>query len=256
MSLEPTLWQGLHAWRLHGADGSCALVAAQGAQLLSWATADGRERLYRSPRAQARAGGAIRGGMPVVFPQFGARGPLPKHGFARTADWRLAEAGDARLLLVLDDDAATRAVWPHAFRATLAVRLGAQAIEVELGVENRGDDAFEFGAALHTYLRTAGPVRLGPLDGEALVFDGAIDRVFADAPATQRLHDAGSSLAITRHGFPDTVVWNPGAAPLPDLPPGDWREFLCVEAACAARPVRLGPGERWRGSQRLEVIAG
>ena len=43
--------------------------------------------------------------MPVCFPQFAERGPLPKHGFVRNLPWRLLEARDegdgARLTLGL-----------------------------------------------------------------------------------------------------------------------------------------------------------
>jgi glucose-6-phosphate 1-epimerase len=63
-------------------------------------------------------------------------------------------------------------------------------------------------------------------------------------------------LRVDAAGFPDVVVWNPGAelaASLADLAPGDWRRFLCGEAAAVGRPVTVAPGERWTGTQRLTV---
>src|SRR5262249_14226019 len=153
--IEIVDWHGLRAWRVNDASGAVAVITEHGAQVLSWTTADGRERLYLSPRSHYRGGAAIRGGIPVIFPQFGARGPLPIHGFSRTSAWRSSSApSDCVVPTVrfeLRDDAATRAVWPFAFRATLELRLKPVAIEVTLGVENTGDAGFDFTAALHTY---------------------------------------------------------------------------------------------------------
>jgi glucose-6-phosphate 1-epimerase len=255
-------WQGLRAWRLQNASGATALITEHGAHVLSWITADGRERLYLSPRSHFSPGVAIRGGIPVIFPQFGSRGPLPKHGFARTSVWRSmsapADGGVPTVRFELRDDSATRAVWPLAFLARLELRLEAAAIEVTLGVENTGATALGFTAALHTYLRVdpAGAARIGPLEGRDLAIEGDIDRVFSQAPSTLTLRDARSTLTITRSAFPDTVIWNPGpvkAAKLDDMPPDDWRTMLCVEAACVESPRQLEPTQVWRGSQRLDT---
>lgn len=72
------------------------MVALHGAQVLSWRPDDGRERLFVSTRAVFDGKAAIRGGMPVIFPQFGERGALQKHGFARNQRWQFAGVRDRK----------------------------------------------------------------------------------------------------------------------------------------------------------------
>ena len=86
------VWEGFPAWHKAWADGSALVVAEQGAQVLSWKSADGREHLYLSPASARDGRTAIRGGVPVCFPQFNQRGPLVKHGFARLMTWTADEA--------------------------------------------------------------------------------------------------------------------------------------------------------------------
>jgi len=43
------------------------------------------------------------------------------------------------------------------------------------------------------------------------------------------------------------------ARPCPIWSRGDYRRFVCVEAATVGSPVRLAPGERWEGTQTLEA---
>ena len=64
---------------IQGEDGGSARISPYGAQALSWITADGAEQLFLSPRSVYRTGTAIRGGVPVIFPQFAGLGNLPKH---------------------------------------------------------------------------------------------------------------------------------------------------------------------------------
>jgi glucose-6-phosphate 1-epimerase len=130
--------------------------------VLSWRPAGASEQLYLSPRSEYAAGKAIRGGVPVCFPQFAERGPLPKHGFARTLPWELVsqEQGkdDALAVMRLRDNDVTRKLWPHAFELELSVRVGGRGLDVELACENLGqasDGPLQFTAALHTYLRVA-----------------------------------------------------------------------------------------------------
>jgi glucose-6-phosphate 1-epimerase len=254
-------------------------VHRHGAHLLSWRPAtDGDERLFLSDRSEYHEAAAIRGGVPVIFPQFAAEGPLPRHGFARTSEWTITsieqtDDGSALAALELRDSADTRAIWPASFVATLTVLVGGDRVRIGFEVRNSGSQPFSFAAALHTYLRVGdvGEVALVGLHGSryrqssapsVLIVDeretlrpiDAVDRVYVDAPRSLTLREPARSLGIESQGFPDVVVWNPGtdaASRLKDMEAGGERRMLCVEAAAVQRPIALAPGERWGGSQTL-----
>lgn len=264
---------GQPALRLQLGCGDSALIALHGAQVLSWVAA-GRERLYLSPNAVFDGQAAIRGGIPLCFPQFNQRGPLPKHGFARNLPWQPLQVQADQVLLQLVDDAQTRRLWPHGFTAQLQVQLAPGRLHVELRVHNSGSAALEFTAALHSYLRVAdiAAARLQGLDGCArwdavrdvhgvqqgdITFDGEYDSVLQAAAGPLQLHDGAERLHLAQSPlWGQTVVWNPGAAlcaRLPDMPPAGYREMLCVEAAQIDAPITLAPGGHWQAWQRLSV---
>ena len=257
------------------------LVALHGGHLLSWVPARGGERLYLSPASRFGAGASIRGGVPVIFPQFADRGPLPRHGFARTMAWRFAgiedDVGLPTATFALDDDAATRAVWPHAFALRLHVALAENALRLSMTVRNTGDTAFAFACALHSYLQVGAlaGTRLHGLSGHAYrersapdvaqrddapspAFDDEIDRIYADTDGPRWLDDGAQALRIDTIDFTDTVVWNPGpalAAGMRDLASGGHNRFVCVEPACVERSISLSPGEAWRGTLTMIAVA-
>ncbi|MCZ2499161.1 D-hexose-6-phosphate mutarotase [Xylophilus sp. Kf1] len=281
MAIEAVTFRGQDCLALNLPEGDRAIVALQGAQVLSWTTADGVERLYLSPQAVLDGRSAIRGGVPVCFPQFNQRGPLPKHGFARNRTWEAVSAasGPDRAVLALRDDDESRLLWPHAFNARLEVALAPGSLTVAFTVENTGAEPLEFTLALHSYLRIADidstrlhglgslpfwdavhdtePEPLAP--GEPLRFDGETDRVYQAAAAPLVMDDGQGRLSIAQDPvFGQTVVWNPGAAlsaRLADMPGDGYRHMLCVEAAEVDTPVRLAAGETWSGAQRLVVRA-
>jgi len=270
---QAELFRGQPYLRLCAGNGDTALVALHGAQVLSW-IAGGRERLYLSPNAVLDGQAAIRGGIPLCFPQFNQRGPLPKHGFARNLAWR-AEASATGLALHLVDDERTRAWWPQAFAARVDVVLSAGGLRVDCTVRNTGAVAWDFTIALHSYLRVddIAQAHLQGLDGCArwdavqdvrgtqhgpITFAGEYDSVFAVAPGPLCLHDGAHRLEITQSpSMSQTVVWNPGAAlcaRLPDMPSDGYAHMLCVEAAQIDTPVVLAPGAIWSGGQCLRVL--
>jgi glucose-6-phosphate 1-epimerase len=276
--IKPTTVLGQPAMWLRAPDGAEVTVLLQGGQIVSWIPAGDQERLYLSPDAVAGPGNAVRGGIPVCFPQFAKRGPLGQHGFARQQVWQWVEGaqrGDVVVgVLRLTDNAETRALWPHAFEAELSLAFSGLQLDVELAVTNTGDSPFDFQAALHTYLAVddVRRARLGGLYGvrytdttsgreqhqelDPFTFFGEIDRIYWDAQGALSLAAFSGRTAITREGFDDVVVWNPGperAAALPDLPDDDWTQFLCVEAAQIGQPVTLAPGGEWVARQGFEV---
>ena len=89
--IKPTTVLGQPAMWLRAPDGAELTVLLQGGQIVSWIPAGDQERLYLSPQAVAGPGNAVRGGIPVCFPQFSKRGPLGAHGFARQQLWQWVE---------------------------------------------------------------------------------------------------------------------------------------------------------------------
>ena len=254
------------------------LVALHGGHVLSW-VANGAEQLYLSPRSLMDGRSPIRGGVPVCFPQFNERGPLPKHGFARNLPWvageATAQAASVQLALTLDSSPVTLALWPHEFRLQLTMTLAAGSLALDVSVDNTGSTPLSFMLALHTYFRVAdiAHTRVDGLDGcaswDSLVdlhshqqgsihFDGDYDRVFAAAAAPLSLTDGNRTLQVAQSAsLGNTVVWNPGAtkcATLADMPPDGFVQMLCIEAAQIDTPVTLAAGARWVGGQHLTLV--
>lgn len=259
--------------RLDAEDGSTAEISPHGAQVLAWHPAGEPEsRLYLNPNARRDTSLPVRGGIPILFPQFGLFGDLPKHGLVRTQPWStLPRQAQHEAVFELHDTAETYALWPHAFALQATITLAPRALTVSVSARNLGPSPFGFTAGLHTYLRVtdtttatlsglAGHRYLDALDNLAarderdtlLPTRGPLDRVYLQACKPIRLDDGQRCLHIAQSGFEDVVVWNPGPNGVPaDMPNGDQHRMVCVEAAQIARPITLAPGAGWHGSQTL-----
>jgi glucose-6-phosphate 1-epimerase len=144
-------------------------VALFGGTLCSFRGADGKERLFHSSKAKTDKSKPVRGGVPVVFPVFGAapKGSLmEQHGFARTSMWELVQDGPLRprkeegLVMVamrLKSSAETLKQFKYKFELVHHIRFTGDELETSLNVTNAEDSsAFEFQAVLHTYLKVRG----------------------------------------------------------------------------------------------------
>lgn len=270
-------WPLLH---LAHASGASVEVFPYGAHVVSWRTADGRERLLLSRKAVYEPGKAIRGGIPVIFPQFGP-GPIVTHGFARNREWHVVASsvtahGEVSLTLALESDQATRAIWPHEFSLQLEIRLG-ERFTILLRTTNRGAASFEFQSALHTYFHVEdiARIKIPALAGHDYLdvtrsrertkqpnlpvqIEGEVDRVYLGVPRKVTIVDSapGERIAIETRDFLDATVWNPGpekAAKLSDLDPNEYKQFVCVEAANVAAPIHLGPGSTHLAEQTVTI---
>lgn len=213
----------------------------------------------------------------MVFPQFGATGPLPKHGFARDSEWAIGERGvadgEAFARVVLRPTPEQRALWPHDFELGLTVSLGA-ALTMTYDLVNPGPDPLAFSGGLHGYLRVhdLDDVRICGLAGRRyrdnlrqwaesvetaseLVVRGEIDRVYLGGPGRIVIRDGERMVTVESEGFSNFVVWNPGLAGDAkfDLAPGEWRRFVCIEPMTVFDPAIVPPGGRWTGVQRTSV---
>ena len=260
-----------------------ARVALQGAQVLAWRPDGMPPVLWLSGAAVFEPGKAVRGGIPVCWPWFGDRPGHSAHGFVRTRLWELREtsldaAGQVHVRLGLQDDAATCAVWDHAFDLELQVTVGTT-LSLVLTTRNTGPHAFTLTEALHTYF-SVGDIRqttVQGLDGTHYLdkvqgyapaqqsgpvhFTGETDRVYLDTTADCVIDDADQSRSITvaKTGSHSTVVWNPWIErekAMADMAAGGYQRMVCVETANAgAQVITVAPGESHALGTRVSAVS-
>ncbi|GGY54426.1 D-hexose-6-phosphate mutarotase [Pseudoduganella albidiflava] len=262
--MQETTFGQLPAVSITAPDGAQATIALYGAHLVSWRTADGRERLFMSEASPRDGSAAIRGGVPVIFPQFSTRGPGQRHGIARLSHWRLGDHGNdattawAEFLLTQEDVPAELARgWPHAFALALRFTLRPDGLEMRFHVRNTGGEPFDFACALHTYYAVdafTGTVLTGLPDTSPLNFGPPLDNVYP-APAGLTLQPGTGTVQLAQQGFTEFVVWNPGAeaaARLTDLRDDEWQRFVCIEPARVDQQP-LAAGADWTGVHTITV---
>lgn len=256
-----TQWGELPAVQLALPNGASATVTLFGAHLVSWKDGRGQEQLFCSSRSHRDGNKAIRGGVPVIFPQFAERGTGMRHGFARVSTWRLETSGGAgdnmfaRFVLAPSDLATP---WTHDFLLRLSVTLRANSLVMAMDVINNGERDLPFSAALHSYylVDTLAEARVIGVEDEPLAITDKLDKIYRGAASSLQLHTGSRTLAMTQSGFTDAVVWNPGAADtqaMADMEDGEYQRFICVEPAMVD-PMTLAPARSWRGELVLSSI--
>ena len=197
-----------------------AHVYLHGAHVTRFRPRGQADLLFLSAKSLFAPGKAIRGGVPVIFPWFGAKAgdpSAPAHGLVRTVDWALHEVSAAgegadrvvRLTFAITSGPAMRGRWPRDFELLYTVTVGS-ALQLDLEVRNPAGagQPFTFEEALHTYLAVfdvrsvrvdglAGRVYLDKPDGfkrktqpaGAFGIEGETDRVYLDTPDTVTIAD-------------------------------------------------------------------
>lgn len=191
----------------------------------------------------------IRGGIPVIAPAFAELlDGEPRHGWARTADWRVTTDGmgfDAQLV-------------NDGLHLTLSVKERADGMRIELHMRNESPDTRRVQMGFHPYFLVSDvrEVRVEGLTQESkLLIDAPVDRIFREAREV-RIVDKQRVITVTPDGADATVVWNPGEADMQDVGPGEWSRFLCVEPAILGEDldgVDLAQNEQLRLAMTVTV---
>lgn len=255
-----------------------AVIALQGAHVMAFQPAGGREMLWVSPKCILAPGKAIRGGIPLCLPWFGpsADGKVA-HGFARTQNWspiaaELMEDGATRLVLELAGDAASSVQWPHAFVFQLELIVGRELV-LNLSAQNDSDQPAPLSFAFHTYfvVPNVAEARVGGLDATTYIdkMDGATrkpqvgdviinavtDRVYLDVPKRQTLRGGDAQVNIDSDAK-CAVVWNAWTndKTIADMGEGNHVGYLCVERGDVADHAQtLAPGASYRTTMTLSA---
>jgi len=249
---------------------STAGIYLHGAHVTQFQKKDESPLLFLSQCSRFAEGQPIRGGIPVVFPWFGAREGLGQHGFARIKPWDLKEFapapdGSVSVRLRLPDCPEASAFPP--FTADYLVTMS-QSLTLALIVTNLSKDAeFTFENCLHTYFDVGdvtaitihGLKGLAYLDKvasfqektetrDAIRIASEVDRVYQNATGTVEIRDPrlGRRIRVDKEGSASTVVWNPWIAKsrqMSDFGNEEYTRMVCVESGnVASNSISLAPG--------------
>ncbi|KAG7099226.1 hypothetical protein E1B28_001092 [Marasmius oreades] len=272
--------------------GASAEVLLYGATVTSWKTGGNSnpeplERLFLSSKAVLDGSKAVRGGIPVVFPCFGApthpdHKNLSQHGFARSELWKWDgvvmdnEAG-VSVRLVLEPSQKISAIYPKPFRLSYVVTLAEHQLSTDLHVTNTSfSEQFEFQALFHNYIRApSDSLFVTPLQGlqykdktddslQGLKTEGRsgvdvkkfTDSVYTNASQSYTVTWPGGEISIRSQNLKDVVIWNPQAeagGKMGDMEEGGWERFVCVEPGYVDGFENVAAGSTWSGGQVLTI---
>ncbi|GLT59037.1 hypothetical protein SLA2020_318820 [Shorea laevis] len=282
-------WNGIDQVVLHNPQGASARVSLHGGQVTSWRNEHGEELLFTSSKAIFKPPKAMRGGIPICFPEFGNCGSLEQHGFARNKIWAIDDNpppllpndsnGKSFIDLLLKPSEEDLKCWPNSFEFRLRVSLATDGdLTLTSRVRNVNGKPFSFSFAYHTYLsvsdisevRIEGLETLDYLDnlcrrerfteqGDATTFESELDRVYLSSPNVIAVldHERKRTYVIRKEGLPDAAVWNPWekkSKSMADIGDEEYKQMVCVDGAAIEKPVTLKPGEEWTGRLQLSVV--
>jgi glucose-6-phosphate 1-epimerase len=249
---------------------SNAEIYLHGAHVTHFKKRDEPPLLFLSQCSRFAPDHPIRGGIPVVFPWFGAREGLGQHGFARVEAWDLKEFAPApdgtvsvRFRLPECPEAST---YPP-FTADYVVTVN-ESLTLQLTITNQSKDReFLFENCLHTYF-SVGDVTAVVISGlkgasyldkvasflektetnDALRIACEVDRIYLNAAGPVEIVDPrlGRRIRVEKSGSASTMVWNPWivkARQMPDFGNDEYEQMLCVESGnVASNSISLPPG--------------
>lgn len=259
--------------------GASAEVYHHGAHITSWKNPSGKELIFVSKDAIFKPPKAIRGGVPVCFPQFNDMGNTVAHGFARNSAWTVVKAEGDTAVLSLDPTEEQLKSYPFPFTLQMEITLDDSSLTSVMTVKNTGSTEMQFTTALHTYLAISDIANvsvkgLGAVDYldncnqrvkcndgvECVKIEKETDRIYLAAPDSITVEDEGhGTFVVEKRNLPDAVLWNPWVAKAKataDFGDDEWHNMVCLEPAQAGSgPASLAPGHTWSCTQKLTYTA-
>ncbi|CEG43610.1 aldose 1- [Plasmopara halstedii] len=141
--------------------GSCVEIFKFGAHVKSFHPAmdPTLDILFMSKESFLNGKDPVRGGIPIIFPNFGSAKGLPSHGFARITNWTLSNHENSKdkkkpsvANFTMASSEETLKIWPSDFELTYEVKLYPNQLTTALHVHNKHKETIKFHALLHNYL--------------------------------------------------------------------------------------------------------
>jgi len=234
-----------------------AKIALQGAHLFHFQAKDKKPLLWLSDSSFFEKGKAIRGGIPICWPWFGAHKKdktLASHGFARTSLWEVIDTNEiseneTKISLMLKSSKESLSLWPYLFELVLEVSIG-EVLKLSLTTKNIDDNPFTMTSALHSYfaIEDINKVSVEGLEQKSyynkvddslnnkqegkLFITQETDRIYHSVIAPVVLNDNKQTIMVQSQGSNTIVVWNPWselAKKMSNL--SDYKTMLCIENA-------------------------
>lgn len=236
-----------------------AKVSLYGGQVLLWQPKDQQAVFWLSKDAFFQQCKAIRGGIPLCWPWFGAHWQDAKnqhgnHGFARQQLWQLDS-------VVIDADKVTikvslsgqdlHSLWPQPFKLIQTLIFGEQFSQL-LEMHNLSEQAAQYTGALHSYFCISHPENVTIKQLNQVPFDdkltgglnikadfingqGPVDRIYHSNQTMQIVDEQWQRLIeIEALNSKHWVFWNPGklqAEKMADVHQNGEDQFICLEVA-------------------------
>jgi galactose mutarotase-like enzyme len=243
--------------RLRHGTTTVSVLPERGA-LVSAIAVNGVDLLYLEAATLDSPTGAVRGGIPLLFPFAGelqdglllASGTrIGRHGFGRRKPWQIVTCTDDTIAMRLLPDADTRAEYPFEFEATEVVTALPDGVRIDLHVENHGGQPLPIAPGWHPYFPCPSDLKRSCLDQVLAPSDYAsVDPVACDAniPSPE-----GGTLAFALPGVGTITLTFTDALKTLEVWTLPGKDFVCIEPWCGksnaintADRVTITPGER------------
>ena len=213
-----------------------------------------------------------RGGIPIIFPNFGEHLFLPKHGFARISNWDKDQSiifNNMHQRYILRINSENIYNWKFDAILNLEYFIQEKFLEIILTITNIGNTSFSWTGGLHPYFKifNKNNFKIKGLFNSPYVdrYNNKKSEIEITSKPFERLYQSSSSIELLdekynilleSEGFNEWMIWNPGeelASNIKDLEINTWNKFICIEPVIVSSPNWIIPGESFIGKLKIKL---